>query len=157
KAGLSKAAAEHSQQDFDVAKAIDGRDDTGWAILPHTGKAQTAIFEMTNPIPGGDGTMLTLVLDFQSIYAKHQIGKFRLSETPSANPSGAKYLPANVRAVIAVAPEKRTDAQKNEIAAYYRTVAPALTPVRTEIAALEAKKAFILKDTPTVLVTTAAP
>jgi hypothetical protein len=157
KAGLSKAAAEHSQEGFPIGNAIDGRDDTGWAILPHTGKSHTAIFEVTHPIDNGDGTTLTLVLEFQSIHAKHQIGKLRLSATTSPNPSGAKNLSANVRTALGVPAEKRSDAQKNEIAAYYRTVAPALAPVRADIAMHEAKKAFIVKDTPTVLVTTAAP
>ena len=150
--GLSKAAADFAQDQFPVANAIDGRPDTGWAIYPHVGKAHTATFEVTNPIPGGPGTTLVLVLDFQSQYPKHQIGKFRLSTTTSANPCGSQGLPPNVRAALAVAAEKRNDAQRKEIAAFYRSITPALAAVRTEIAALEQKKAYLLRDTPTCLV-----
>jgi hypothetical protein len=156
KVGLSRAAAEHSQADFPVSHAIDGRDDTGWAILPYAGKSHTAIFEATNPIAGGEGT-LTVVLDFQSKYAKHQIGKFRISATTSPNPCGAQNLPPNVRASLVVAAEKRSEAQKQEIAAHYRAIAPALAPVRAELAAVEQKKASLLKDTPTVLVSVSGP
>ncbi len=95
--GLFRAVAEHSQAKFPVANAIDGHDDTGWAILPYTGKAHSAIFEVTNPIAGGEGTTLTLVLDFQSMHPKHQIGKFRLSVTSSPNPCGTQNLPPEVR------------------------------------------------------------
>jgi hypothetical protein len=150
--GLSKAVADHSQTDFPVAHAIDGKPDTGWAILPHVGKPHTAIFEITNPIAGGPGTTLVLVLDFQSQYAKHQIGKFRLSATTSANPCGPQGLPPNIRAALAVAADKRSDGQRKEITAYFRSIAPALAPVRAEIAALEERKAYLLKDTPTCLV-----
>ena len=123
KVGLSKANTEHSQAEFPVLNAIDGRDDTGWGIRPYTGKAQSAIFEVTNPIAGGVETTLVLVLDFQSKYPKHQIGKFRLSATTSPNPCGAQNLPPNVRAALVVAAEKRTEAQKKEIAAYYHGIA----------------------------------
>ena len=155
--GLSKAIAEHSQDTFPVANAIDGRDDTGWAILPYTGQAHSAIFEVTNPIPGGAGTMLTLVLDFQSVYPKHLIGRFRLSATTSPNPCGAKSLPPNVHAALRVTPAKRTPAQTKEIDPYYQSIAPALALVRAEIASLEQKKAILLKDTPTVLISVSVP
>ena len=149
---LKRASADHSQDQFPVANAIDGKNDTGWAILPGVGKPHTAIFEPATPVGAGGDITLTFTLDHQSIYTQHNIGKFRLSVTASANPAGGQGLPGNVRDAIAVTPEKRTEQQKNDVAAYYRTVAPALVSVRAEIARLEGRKAELLKTVPTCLV-----
>jgi hypothetical protein len=154
---LQRASADHSQDQFPVANAIDGKNDTGWAILPGVGKPHTAIFEAAAPVGAGGHTTLTFTLDHQSIYAQHNIGKFRLSVTTSASPTGGQGLPAGVRAALAVPAEKRTEQQKNDVAAYYRTIAPALAPVRAEIAKLEGRKAELLKTVPTCLVSVAGP
>jgi mono/diheme cytochrome c family protein len=149
---LERANADHAQDQFPVADAIDGNRDTGWAILPAVGKPHTAIFEAAAPLGAGGDTTLTFTLDHQTVYAQHSIGKFRLSVTTSANPTGGQGLPANVQAALAVAAEKRTELQKNELAAYYRTIDPALAPVRAEIAKLDARKAELLKGVPTCLI-----
>src|SRR5262249_36585532 len=118
-----RASADFSQDGFPVAHAVDGRNDTGWAVFPEVGKAHAAVFEPAEPV-GGDGeTALTFVLDHQSNFAQHSVGKFRLAVTTAADPHGLLGLPAAVRDALALAPEKRTDAQRKELAAYYRTVA----------------------------------
>src|SRR6185503_4589381 len=63
---LHRASADFSQTDFPVANAIDGKNNTGWAILPATGKAHTAVFEPAAPVGGEGETTLTVVLDHQS-------------------------------------------------------------------------------------------
>lgn len=153
---LAKASADHSQKDFSIAAAIDGKADTGWAVLPEIGKAREAIFEPVEPIGTPGGTDLAITLEFQSIYPKHQIGKFRLSATTSAAPAGVKSLPANLRKTLQIAADKRTDAQKTELATYYRSIAPALQSIRAEIAAIESKKAELTKTVRTCLVTNSA-
>jgi hypothetical protein len=154
---LKRASADHSQEQFPVANAIDGKTDTGWAILPHVGKPHTAIFEAATPVAGGGDTTLTFTLEHQSIYQLHNIGKFRLAVTTSASPAGGQSLPGNVRDALAVAPEKRTQQQKNDVAAYYRTITPLLAPVRAEIAKLEGRKAELLKTVATCLVSVSGP
>lgn len=52
-------------------------------------------------------------------------------------------LSDDVRAILATDATTRTDEQKTKLAAYFRTVAPQLQPVRDQLAAIEAaKKAF---------------
>jgi mono/diheme cytochrome c family protein len=152
---LQHASADFSQDGYPVAAAIDNKARTGWAILPQVGKAHEAIFETAAPLDGGAGA-ITFTLEFQSQYPQHNIGKLRLSATTSPSPSRLS-LPANVKTVLATAPEKRTEEQKTELAAYYRTVAPLLQPVRDEIAALEKRKTEMLAGVPTCLVTTSGP
>ncbi len=47
---LQHASADFSQSGYDVARAIDGKPATGWAILPETGKPHVAIFETKSAI-----------------------------------------------------------------------------------------------------------
>ena len=153
---LRNASADHSQDGYPIAHAIDGKDNTGWAILPQLGKPHVAVLEFATPLSGDAVTVLTVALEFKSQFPQHNIGKFRLSATDEASPS-RQFVPENVREALAVAPDKRTDAQKNAVAAYYRTVAPMLQPVRDELAALEKRKTDLLAGTPTCLVSSSGP
>jgi hypothetical protein len=147
-----RASADFEQKDFPVAHAIDGKNDTGWAIYPQVGRPHTAIFEPDKPVGTEGEIALTIVLDHQSIYMQHSIGKFRLSVTASPHPAAGRELPPNLRAVLAITRAKRSEQQKHEVAAYYRNLAPELADLRAEIARYEKRKADVLKRVPTCLV-----
>src|SRR4051794_4523245 len=152
---LAKATADHSQDGFPIANAIDAKGDTGWAVLPQIGKPHAAVFETDKPLATGDaaGTTFTFTLAFNSPSPQHNIGKFRLSATTTPRPAG-RVIPPAVKTALAIAPDERTDGQKKEIAGYYRTIAPLLEPVRVELASIEKQKADLLKTVPTCLVST---
>src|SRR5207248_5966393 len=82
----AKASADFSQETFPVSLAIDGKPETGWAIDPQEGKPHAAVFSTKAPIPAGKGTALRVILAFESQFAAHQFGKFRISVTSSADP-----------------------------------------------------------------------
>src|SRR6185503_15984297 len=98
-------------------------------------------------------TVLTIRLKQDSQYAKHTIGRFRLSLTsadkPTVNDLG---LPAEVIAAVKIDPAAQTASHKDDIAKYYRTIASLLAPVRTEIADLEKQREAIVKAFPVTLV-----
>ena len=55
-----------------------------------------------------------------AIAGQHTIGRFRLSATTSPQPrAGAPQLPANIAALLAIAADKRTAAQNDELKNYY--------------------------------------
>ncbi len=151
---LHNATADFSQDGFPVANAIDGKTDTGWAVMPAFGRPHTAVFEAVRPTRLAGS--LTFLLEFQSIYPQHQIGKLRLSVTSDANPSRLA-LPPEVRTALAVPADKRTDHQKQVLAAQYRTIAPAAKAARDAVAKAEKEKADFLKTLPSTLLTTAGP
>jgi hypothetical protein len=66
-------------------------------------------------------------------------------------------LPKPVTEALAVEPAKRSDKQKQAIAAHYRTVAPALEPLRKELAATQKARDDLMKTIPTTLVAMAGP
>jgi mono/diheme cytochrome c family protein len=149
---LQNGVADHSQEQFSIASALDNKAGGGWAVLPHVGKDHAAVVEFKEPVEGD----LTLTLEYQSPYAQHAIGRFRISTTTTRNPSKAAVPPEAVRSALAVPAAQRTPAQKDAVAAYFRGIAPALDPVRAELARAEQKKADFLKGIPTCLVSVSA-
>ncbi|MHB1559749.1 MAG: DUF1549 and DUF1553 domain-containing protein [Isosphaeraceae bacterium] len=120
---LQNALADFSQDNFPIAKAIDGSANdqgNGWAVAPMTGIVHWATFETAQPVGAAGGTVLTIKLHhkYQNVWT---LGRFRLSATRSPRPVGPS-LPEDFRAVLAVAPEVRTDAQKDVLLSYFRVM-----------------------------------
>jgi hypothetical protein len=113
---IKRATADFDQQGWTVAHAIDGDDQTAWGIHPEEGKPHEAVFELAEPATIPEGGRLVVNLR-QSHGRSHTIGRFRLSVT--ADPPGrAAVTPAAVREALAVAPPRRTDAQRLALAAH---------------------------------------
>jgi WD40 repeat protein/mono/diheme cytochrome c family protein len=141
---LEKALADFSQDNLEVDKAIDGSTNdpgNGWAVSPATGVAHWATFETAQPVGGAGGTVLTFKLHhkFGDLWT---LGRFRLAATRGPKPVGLS-LPEDFRAVLAVAPEVRTEAQKDVLRGYFRAVDSEL---RAKYAALGASKAALPVD-----------
>ena len=66
---------------------------------------------------------------------------------------GSSDLPSNIASIIETDPESRTVPQKNELAAYYRTVTPLLQPQRKKLAQKEAEKKSFVDSRPRTMMT----
>ena len=119
-AKFKASSADYSQKNFPPTKVIDDDPQTGWAIFPEVGKAHAAVFELSEPLDA-EGAVLTVTLDFQSIFARHQFGRFRVSVTTSAKPHFGGKLPERIVKILGTAADKRTDAEKGELRTYYRS------------------------------------
>ena len=84
---LERATSDTAQDGFPIAHAIDGKNDTGWALNPLLGRAHEAIFETKSPLSAAGPLTLLVILDHASIYDRHTIGRFRLSATTTKNAS----------------------------------------------------------------------
>ncbi len=120
---LGRGSADFNQDGYPVSYAIDRRPASGWAIASQFGKDHYAVFEVMQDVKFDGGTTLVLTLD-QQYDDTHAIGKFRISVTSAPTPLNTPNVPANIAAVLAVAPEQRSDAQKAEIAAHFRSLDP---------------------------------
>jgi hypothetical protein len=121
---LQNASADFSQMNFSVKLAIDGQPggQKGWAVSPSFGVIHWATFETKAPVGSEGGTTLTFQLPHR--YGKgHMPGRFRLLATRVPRPVGLG-LPEEYRSIVAVAPEIRTEAQRNTLLAYFRSVDP---------------------------------
>lgn len=115
---------------------LDERNDTGWGIESYVGRPVAATFQTRSLVPGGDDTLLTFTLEHASQFPKHSIGRFRIWATNSLNPHDAPKVPDPILAIMRS--PNRSDAEKSELAAYHRSIAPSLEPLRQRLAELKA-------------------
>jgi len=153
----SAATATHSQKDYPVENAIDGNPGTGWAILPQVGRDNEAIFEIAekSAVPSQVPVSLTMQFNFGSA---HTIGKFRVAVTTSPRPVRAGNelgLPKPIADFVLIEPARRSDQQKQELGAYYRTITPQLAATRAESAELQKQRDALFGSVRTTLVSTA--
>ncbi|HSU67094.1 MAG TPA: hypothetical protein VLJ39_09495, partial [Tepidisphaeraceae bacterium] len=135
---LKNAAADMSQDGFPVANAIDGNPATGWAVMPGLGQTHTAVFQTATPVGSAEGTTLKFVLEHQSGFAQHIIGRLRLSVTtadPARLNSDAK-VPAEIQKILQTSADDRSAEQKQTLAGYFRTIDPSTAPERARLEAL---------------------
>ena len=155
---LAKASADFSQEAYPVAAAIDDDPKTGWGVFPQVGVRHAAVFSFEKPIQSEQPVKLTVKLDFQSQSTQHQLAAFRLALTDAKTPHEAGGVPSAIVALLETPAEKRSDAQKKELADYFRAshageVAEADKKVK---AAIKAKDDFEAK-LPTVMVMAELP
>jgi hypothetical protein len=113
---VRRAVADFDQDGWTAAHAIDGNDQTAWGVHPQEGRPHEAVFELAEKLTLPGGARLVVLLR-QAHGRSHTIGRFRLSVTGDP-PARLAPIPAPVRDALAVAPAKRTDAQRLAIAAH---------------------------------------
>ena len=131
------ATADFSQDNFPVSDAIAPKHKAGWAIYPEVGKPHSAMFQLERSMASESGMVLTITLDFRSQFAGHQLGHFRLSATDASNPLGANPVPQDVKKIIAIAPDSRSDVQQATLRKFYReNISTAQNDIKDRLAAL---------------------
>lgn len=115
---IAAASADFDQDGWTVRHAFDGQPNTAWGIYPQVGKPHSAIFELKEPLKLASAALLTIALE-QTHGGGHLIGRFRLSVTDAKEPRQAMALPPDVAKVLAVAPEKRSQEERDQIARHY--------------------------------------
>ncbi|HEX5268899.1 MAG TPA: PSD1 and planctomycete cytochrome C domain-containing protein, partial [Gemmataceae bacterium] len=112
-----------------VEYAIDGKDETAWGIDVGPGRSNVprkAVFVFEEPVSVPKGAVVTFRVTMNhggwnsDDNQNNNLGRYRFSVTDEPNPV-ADPLPANVRALLSVPPEKRTAAQVDTIFGYWRT------------------------------------
>jgi hypothetical protein len=139
---LENATSDFNQANWPAGGAIDGNDQSGWAIMPQFGKAHEAIFEVKstphapregakdadvtpeNGIPRSVMRTITITISQQYRDGKHLLGKFRLSVTDAQKPLARPKLPEAVATALAVARERRTPEQAAAVAEHFRSQDP---------------------------------
>jgi hypothetical protein len=119
---LTKALADFSQVNFEVAKAIDGGNNRqqGWAVSPNSGATHWATFELKTPYTNQPGATLTFTLTQQFNGGNDNaftLGRFRLATTSTKAPGLSQS--EELRALLAKPAAERT---KEEAAALEKVV-----------------------------------
>ncbi len=84
------AEADHEQENFAAVKAIDGINETGWALSGAAyGEDRIAVFVPDRPFGFAGGTALRILIRHESQFSQHAIGRFRLAVSGSTEPGFA--------------------------------------------------------------------
>jgi hypothetical protein len=147
---------------YAAAYAIDGdKGDPkhGWAILPRAGKASYAVFETAEPLGTGEPLKLVFTLK-QTFGSSHTLGRFRISVTDAPKPVKADPaidIPNDVRQIVKLPPDQRSDAQRRTVAFHYRAIAPLLDETRVKLVEIEAQRKAFVQTVPRTLISVAGP
>ncbi|OYW28478.1 MAG: hypothetical protein B7Z47_05745 [Chthoniobacter sp. 12-60-6] len=147
---FTRAEADYAQKGYDVKLLLDNNPKNGWAIDGNDPKKRVernAMFIADKAVHVPAGATLTVRLLHQSTFARHNVGRFRLSTTDAepalASIDGTGGPPAAVLAVMKTPTENRTPQQRSELEKYYR--ASVDSPLRDADYALAAAKAELEK------------
>jgi hypothetical protein len=134
------ARADESQKGYSVENLTKKKPGvlSGWAVDTDDNNAlrRQAVFIPREPIAVAPGSVLTITMKHQMRHSSRNLGRFRLSVTAANDPELAVELPARLRPVLAISPDRRTPEQKQNLAAAYRQVAPSLDATRKQMADL---------------------
>ncbi|WP_442507611.1 DUF1553 domain-containing protein [Novipirellula sp. SH528] len=132
------AFADFEQPKFTAASILADKidDKKGWAIAGGIGSAHELTLVLDRPLKLGNGT-LTLTLDQQSVHAKHLLNQFRVAMTFDEGVTKWAALPLKIQTLLAVRMRSYSASEQAELAAYYRSIAPSLDPIRKQHAKLE--------------------
>jgi mono/diheme cytochrome c family protein len=148
---LKNGKADFEQQGWSAAQVIDGKSETGWAIMPEFGKPHWLELETMEPQGDGKGRKLVVTLEHRSPHLAHVLGRFRISVTnrPVAEWKG---VPDLVRKALAIAPAMRSDAQRDAVREFYLATRPEWVAAKRSLD--EARKAYeqAEKGLPTTMV-----
>jgi hypothetical protein len=130
---LQNASADFSQENWHVSAAIDGSEESGWAVSPQFGKNHAAIFETKADAGHDGGSVFTLTISQQYPDGKHSLGKFRISVTDARRPISETKLPEGVAAALAAPADMRTTEQAAAIASHFRSQDAELTRLTSQV------------------------
>ena len=112
------ASADYSQTDWTVSRTFDGNEKTAWGIHPKVGRTHEAVFELAEPLTVAPTSRLAFTL--QQLHGGHCIGRPRLSVTDAA-PSLTVAISDEIRAVLSVQSDDRTQEQRLALASWFVT------------------------------------
>lgn len=151
---FASAFADYEQTGFPASAVIDPspKKQNGWAVGGSIGKPHTITLVPGAPVDVPAGSRLVVTIEQQSNQPKHVLGAFRLNVSDEPGIASSARLPADVLAALAVAADKRTEAQRLAIADYYvRQVADETKADRERVAAVTKSMAEMKPSTVPIL------
>ncbi len=132
------AWADFSMNGYDVRRAVDDSDTSGWAIAAYEEKNRTnrfAVFVAERPFGFGPGSRYTIRIHQNSSRAQHLLGRFRLSlaDGDPADHRALSEVPDKIRGLVLAEPTDRGEDQRKELAKHFRSITPLLADARKQL------------------------
>ncbi len=124
---LERALASHSQKGFEIGKAIDGDEKTGWSVGGPLGpnRHHQAVFVTGQSLGNRSGSAISITLE--QLHGKGlNIGSLRVFVTRARRQDLKRVFPMAVERALAIPPGDRTPQQQATILDYYVSRNPEL-------------------------------
>ncbi|MCW5967183.1 MAG: DUF1553 domain-containing protein [Blastocatellales bacterium] len=111
----------------------------GWyvnATRDQTRLNREAVIEFVRPLPVSRSSTLKVTLKFEGGAIRQGLGRFRLSAAEAADAMNTISVPARLAPVMSIDGAARTEKQKEEISALFRSITPLLREQRTRASKL---------------------
>ena len=147
---FTTALADYAQPMFEAASVLDNKRafERGWAVGGQLGRAHALTLVPASPVEVPEGATLSVTIEQLSKYGQHTIGHFRLSVSDDERAVAYAQTPEPIRAILKREPERRSAAEREELAHYYLAeVAPELKDARTRLATLKKELAAMKPGT----------
>ncbi len=103
--------ADIEQVGFGVIDAIEPKPGRGWAMFPHAGTPNQAVFFAAQPLKSDRGFLLTFTLDHQ-FGQQHTLGRFRISVTDKSGALISTPIPETIARLLEEPAESRSPESK---------------------------------------------
>ena len=133
----AKADFEQTDKPWRAADAIDGKEETGWAIAPQFGKEHWAVFGLKEPL-SVVGTVFVRIQLRQLYGLQHTLGRFKLSLQTGIEPSIT--LPENIQKLLAIKADQRSPEQTQQLLDYFSSLNDATKNLVKQLEALKKKE-----------------
>ncbi|QDT41715.1 Planctomycete cytochrome C [Gimesia alba] len=148
---FTRAIADYSQANYEIAKAIDGSvaGNNGWAVDGPTRKLPaTAMFIAASPFGFEGGTELQFRLRHDAGFATHGVGRPRFSITGDAPQNLQLHgIPADIRQIAAKKRNLRSANEQKQLREYFLAHHNPRQELKQRIAELEKQKMAAIPET----------
>lgn len=150
---FDRAEATFEQSGFPVAHALDGKNETGWAVYGGRpiDRDHAAVFHLKDLLDLAEDAVIEVYLDHQSRHRNHVIGRLLVSVTDETNPSlsdGASRLAKALREPA----ESRSKESKELIRSSFLNDHPEYKKIESKVAATNSSLGKHRKLVPKVMV-----
>ena len=142
--------ADFQQDGFAPEEVFDGKTEpeNGWAIGGSVGQSHRLTLVPSAAIEVKENTILRLIVEQNSPYANHLLGRFQVNTTDDAAVIERAGLPQNIVAIIDKAADQRSVDEQKQLADWYRDkLAPELAAERNERDVMRAEYNTMKPDT----------
>ncbi len=124
---VERALASHSQKGFEIEKAIDGEEETGWSVDGPLGpnRDHQAVFVTEHSLGNVSGSAFSITLE-QLHGESYNIGSLRVFVTQAPRKDLKRILPVGVERALGIPSSERTPQQQAAVVEYYVSQNPEL-------------------------------
>jgi hypothetical protein len=129
---LESVAVSDSDPKSDPNEVLNAKSTSGWSVSSRTRQSHLAVFRLKEPLTLEPGGRLIFTLGNKAPGGS-SLRQFRLGATSAAGLREPSPVPATVRVALAIEAGKRSEAQRELVAAFHRGIDPTWSGLRLAI------------------------